>query len=94
MTVEQMLLAAVSALTSALLFVVKILWKRSEQCETDRRELRQAVEDVKTENGRLSGFLEAVGLCDKKDCRFARPARHTSLRSAWPSAEVEPPAKA
>ena len=80
MTVEQILLTGISAVTSALLFVVKILWHRSEQCESDRRDLRQEIEDVKTHNGELRGYLEAVGACDKKDCTFARrplPSRHS-----------------
>src|SRR5262249_30751199 len=72
MTVEQALLTGISAVTSALLFVVRILWHRSEECESDRRDLLQEIEDVKTHNGELRGYLEAVGSCDKKDCSFTR----------------------
>jgi hypothetical protein len=72
MNVEQILLTGISAVTSALLFVVRILWRRSEECESDRRDLRQEIEDVKTHNGELRGYLDAVGACDKKDCVFAR----------------------
>jgi hypothetical protein len=77
MNVEQILLTGISAVTSALLFVVKILWRRSEDCEVDRRDLRQEIEDVKTHNGELRGYLEAVGACNKKDCVFSR--------RAWPA---------
>jgi hypothetical protein len=85
MSVEQLLLTAISGLTSALLFVVRILWKRSEQCETDRVSLRQEIEDVKTVNGEYRGFNEAVRRCPVKDCSFAdaRPVRHTSKVSTW-----------
>lgn len=77
MTPEQLLLTALSAVTTALLWVVKELWRKSIECESDRHELRQLVEDVKTTNGELRGYLQAVGACPQKDCAFARPARHT-----------------
>jgi hypothetical protein len=81
MNVEQILLTGISAVTSALLFVVKILWRRSEDCEVDRRDLRQEIEDVKTHNGELRGYLEAVGACNKQDCVFSR--------RAWPAGDQQ-----
>lgn len=82
---EQLLLAGITAVTSALIFVVKVLWSRSEQCETDRISLRQEIEDVKTANGVLKGFREAVDRCPMQGCSFAdgRPSRHTAKISTW-----------
>lgn len=77
MTPEQLLLSALTAVTSALLYVVKELWSKAKECESDRKELRQLVEDVKTVNGELRGYLQAVGACSTTGCTFARPARHT-----------------
>jgi hypothetical protein len=78
MTVEQVLLSGIGAVTAALVFVCKILWNRSEGCEADRRALRQEIEDVKTNNGQLSGFTQAVGACDKQGCGLAKVARAIS----------------
>jgi hypothetical protein len=80
MDVEQYLLTAISAVTGALVFVVKILWSDMRECRRDRSALWQRLEDMKTHNGELRGFLEAVGLCRQTDCQFARPARHTSSK--------------
>ena len=82
MTPEQLLLSAITALTSALLFVCKELWRRSNQCEADRVALRQEIEDVKTTNGELHGFMEAVKRCPVEGCglREGHPVRHTTQR--------------
>jgi hypothetical protein len=90
MTPEQMLLAALGIVTGWLLVMAKILWGRSEECEHDRRSLRQEIEDVKTLNGELRGFASAVELCQKKDCAFARPgpARHQE-GSRWGQSMVK-----
>lgn len=85
MTAEQLLLSGITAVTTALMFVANILWKRSEQCEADRISLRQEIENVKTDNGELRGFKKAVDRCPLQGCTFAdgRPARHTSKVSTW-----------
>lgn len=89
MTVEQILLTGISAVTTALIAVVKILWSRSEQCEKDRRDLRQEIEDVKTLNGELTGFQKAVNRCPQPACTFRDepgPARHAP-GSKWQQTE-------
>lgn len=76
MDVEQILLAGITTVTGALVFVCKLLWTEVQDCKRDRLDLRQEVENVKTHNGELRGYLEALGACDVKDCKFAHPARH------------------
>ena len=70
MTLENALLMAISAVTGALCFLAKILWKRSEQCESDRKELRAEIESVKTQAGENHGMLLAYRMCPGKPCPF------------------------
>lgn len=79
MTFEQGCIAVITALLGALLWCVRVLFSKSEQCEGDRRELRQEIEDMKTANGKLEGFQKAIELCPVPGCIFrqGRPARHT-----------------
>lgn len=75
MTVEQLLLSALTTVTGALCFVAKLLWGRSEQCEKDRYELRKEIEAVKVQNGIATGRLEAYKLCPEEECPFKEDAR-------------------
>jgi hypothetical protein len=94
MTLEQALLSAISGLLAAVLWLVRVLWKRSEECETDRRDLRQQMENERTLHGEMRGFMMGVSRCPTQGCPFkgvapARPARHVDPRSSW-SAEGDP----
>lgn len=40
------LLAGISAVTAGLCWVVNALWKKSEECEADRRDLRRQLVDI------------------------------------------------
>lgn len=81
MTAEQILMSGITAVTGALVFIAKELWERSEQCESDRKELRQEIENVKTKHGEYHGLLTAVGSCGKSACQFAPLARAASSQS-------------
>lgn len=70
MTLESALLTAISGVTGALCFLARILWQRSEQCEADRKELRGAIESVKTQAGENHGMLMAYKMCPGKPCPF------------------------
>jgi hypothetical protein len=70
MTLEQALMSALSVVTSALVVVVRILWKRSEKCETDRYELRKEIEEVKAKYGHALGQLEMYNRCPVDECPF------------------------
>lgn len=81
MTLEQALMSALSVVTSALLVVVRILWKRSEKCETDRYELRRDIEDIKVKYGHASGQLEMYHRCTVEECPF-RPTSPKAVESS------------
>jgi hypothetical protein len=87
-TLETALLTALSGVVSALVFVCKLLWKRSEQCESDRRELREEMERVKESNGMANGRLEAFRMCPQAECPFQRNAQSAPL--ARPPQPVSP----
>jgi hypothetical protein len=70
MTSEQLLLTALSAVTSALCFVAKLLWDRSVQCEVDRREMREEIEVLKEAKGLADGTLKAFEKCPAQPCPF------------------------
>ena len=70
MTLETALLTAISAVTGALCFLARILWQRSEQCESDRKELRASIELIKTQAGENHGMLMAYRMCPGKPCPF------------------------
>jgi hypothetical protein len=70
MTPEQLLLAALSAVTGALCFVAKLLWAKSVECETDRREMRDEIEILKEAKGLADGTLKAFEKCPAQPCPF------------------------
>lgn len=79
MTLETALLAALSAVTSALVAVVAKLWQRSEQCEKDRLELRETLERYIGAHSHAEGRLEAFDACPLEACPFrAEPTTKTA----------------
>jgi hypothetical protein len=78
MNFEQALQLALSAVVSALVFVCKLLWKRSEKCETDRYELREEIEVLREQTGHSKGRIEGFEQCPEKACpfRFNRPVKN------------------
>jgi hypothetical protein len=75
MTIEQALLAGLSATTTALVWAVTKLWARSEDCESDRRSLRMEIEKVKSEHGRATGRLEMFHACPHGNCPFSEAVK-------------------
>lgn len=76
MEVEQYLLTAIGAITSALVYVTKLLWDRSVQCEKDRVELREEIETLKEAKGLADGTLKAFERCPAPACPF-KPVKST-----------------
>ncbi len=70
MTLEQALLAALSVVTGALVYVAKILWAMAIKCESDRYELREEVEQLKSDNGLANGTLISFKRCPANTCPF------------------------
>ena len=63
MTLEQALIAAIGSVTTALVWVAKLLWGKSEQCERDRNELRKEINKMKGDHGLAVGTLKAYEKC-------------------------------
>jgi hypothetical protein len=70
MTFEAALITAIGAVTGALVFVCKLLWARSERCETDRIALRLRVESLEGLHGQARGELLGYKRCPLEDCPF------------------------
>lgn len=76
MSPEQLLLAAVSSITAALLWCVSRLWSKAETCEKDRNIMGQKLFDQNKELGVLKGTLEVMRECSEPGCPFRRTMRH------------------
>lgn len=71
MTLETALLAALSAVTSALCWAVKILYQRLTKAEETVEELRKELERLEHENGRHSAKVEMFQRCpQRQNCPF------------------------
>lgn len=70
MNFEQALQLALTGVVSALVFVCKLLWSRSEKCESDRYELREEIELLREQTGHSKGRLEGFERCPEKACPF------------------------
>jgi hypothetical protein len=68
--IQNLLLAGIGGVTTALVFVCKLLWSRSEECEKDRRELRTEIESVKSTAGVATGTLAMYQRCPTPGCPF------------------------
>ena len=70
MTPEQLLLTAITVVTGWLIFAVKLLWSKSEQCEKDRCLLRTEIESLKGDYGMARGRMMAFEMCPTDECPF------------------------
>lgn len=70
MSPEALLLSALTAVTSTLCIIAKLLWARSEQCEKDRIEMRLELERLKEANGLAKGTLISFQNCPEDSCPF------------------------
>jgi len=68
MTPEQLLLGALSAVSTVLSVLGKIIWDETKECKTERRALREELEEVRERVGLTSGRLQAVDRCPVKEC--------------------------
>jgi hypothetical protein len=72
MSLEQALIAAIGSVTTALVWVAKLLWGKSEQCERDRNEMRKEINKMKGDHGLAVGTLKAYEKCPAESCPFRR----------------------
>jgi hypothetical protein len=71
MSLEAAAIAAVGAVTTALCFLFKLLWKRSQECEEWRNEKEPLIEQMAQQLGIHSGITRMVNSCRVKDCPYA-----------------------
>jgi len=72
MTLETALLSALSAVTSALVWAVQVLYARLQKAESTVEELRQLIEGLYRENGEQAAKVEMFERCPKRlDCPFS-----------------------
>ena len=71
MTLESALLAALSGVTGALCWVVKLMYARLVKAEETVEELRQEMERLERENGQNSAKVSMFERCPKRlECPF------------------------
>jgi hypothetical protein len=71
MTPEQLLLAALTAVTSGLCFLFKLVWSRSDACEKWRAEKEPIINEMAQKLGLAEGVANIVNACKTKGCPFA-----------------------
>lgn len=71
MTLETAAIAALSAVTGALCFMFKLLWKRSQDCEEWREEKEPLINQMAQELGIHSSITRMVNTCHVKGCPYA-----------------------
>lgn len=78
-----MLLTALSAVTTALVAVAKMLWNKSLECEADRAVQRKSLLEITATMSRLEGLLTAYRSCPIQDCPFPPSPGKEALASAF-----------
>ena len=74
MTLETALITGLGAMTSALTYVVGLLWKEMKDWKATCIKLRVRVEELEAKNGETKGHLKAYKLCPKRlECPFFEP---------------------
>lgn len=74
MTLENALLAALSAVTTALCWSVKILYLRLQKAESTVEALRMALDSLHHDHGEASAKVEMYQRCPRRgDCPFFSP---------------------
>ena len=70
MNLQDGALAALAAMSTFSVTLLKILWDRSNVCEKDRIEMHKTVELLKNQIGVLRGTLNIVERCTITGCPF------------------------
>lgn len=74
MTPEQLLLAAVSGLTTALVWAVTKLWTKAENCEKDRATMAVIMRDQGDKMAYMKATLDLLKACQQPGCPYT--AKH------------------
>jgi hypothetical protein len=86
MTLETAAIATVGAVTSGLVYVAGLLWrkceaaeKKGEKCEEDRDLMQGRIENLERATGLAEGQMQAYQRCPYPQCPFKTPpARYAS----------------
>lgn len=85
MSLEQALIYAIGAVTTALCWLFKDLWRRSRECEKWRNEKEPQLREMSERLGVLSGVTRLVQDCQTPSCAFAGKLSETySLKKKKP----------
>lgn len=76
MSFEQALIAATGAMTTALLYVCRLLWSDMLECKRDRAEMHKTLMSQNGELGEVKGMIMAFRSCPNQNCPFPSPERH------------------
>lgn len=71
MTLENAAIAALSAVVTALCYLFKLLWGRSQQCEQWRKDKEPLLQEMAEKLGFLTGVARLVQDCKTSGCVFA-----------------------
>jgi hypothetical protein len=82
MTLEQALLAALTAVSGVLVTVSKLLWNESMECKSDRKTIRAELDELREQHGLNAGRLEAVDRCPIAACPHRRIAKAVAVATA------------
>ena len=72
-------------MTTALLFVCKLLWVEMLECKRDRDWLHKEQTSQNKELGEVKGMLMAFRSCPHANCPFPSPERHPLTQVIKPS---------
>ena len=71
MTFEQGLISALSIVTSALVYVCRLLWQRSQACEEWRSQKEPLINDMCEKLGAMNSALNIFRSCKTPECMFS-----------------------
>lgn len=71
MPLETAAIAALGAVTTALCFLFRLLWNRSQECEQWRKEKEPLIARMAKELGLHTGVSRLVNDCKTPNCPFA-----------------------
>lgn len=92
MTLETAAIAALGGVVTALCFLFKLLWRRSQECEEWRKEKEPLIKQMAQELGIHTGITRMVNACHVKGCPYTGTLtpETLSLRLEKPSKETKP----
>lgn len=79
MTLEQALLAALTVVSGVLVTIWKLLWDEAKECKSERKVIREELDECREQLGLHTGRLEAVDHCPTPACPFRRVAKAAAL---------------